>query len=87
MLTEDAVRGYNTNAKMNPPLRTQNDVEAMLQALADNVIDVIATDHAPHAEHEKRTEFELAPDGIVGLETALALARPAAKALTRQLPS
>lgn len=73
VLTEEAVRGYNTNAKMNPPLRTQADVEAMLQALADGVIDVIATDHAPHSLHEKMVEFDAAPNGIIGLETALAL--------------
>ncbi|MBL7999273.1 MAG: dihydroorotase [Candidatus Kapabacteria bacterium] len=73
VLTHDAVRGYNTNAKMNPPLRTQADVDAMIQALADNVIDVIATDHAPHALHEKNVEFDAAPNGIVGLETAVGL--------------
>lgn len=74
VLTEEAVRGYNTNAKMNPPLRTQADVEEMLKALSDGVIDVIATDHAPHTEQEKRVEFDNAPNGIIGLETALGLA-------------
>ena len=73
ILTDEAVRGYNTNAKMNPPLRTQADVEAIWQGLADGVIDVIATDHAPHSLHEKMVEFDNAPNGIVGLETSLAL--------------
>ncbi len=73
ILTDEAVRGYNTNAKMNPPLRTQKDVEAILQALSDGIIDVIATDHAPHAAMEKSVEFDKAPNGIVGLETSLSL--------------
>jgi len=72
-LTEDAVRGYNTDAKMNPPLRTRQDRDAIRQALRDGTLDVIATDHAPHAEDEKNREFDLAPFGIVGLETALPL--------------
>lgn len=72
-LTEEAVRGYNTNAKMNPPLRTRRDVDAVLEGLADGTIDVIATDHAPHSRDEKNVEFDLAPFGIVGLETALSL--------------
>lgn len=72
-LTEEAVRGYNTLAKMNPPLRTEGDVAAVKQGLKDGAIDVIATDHAPHALDEKTTEFDSAPFGIVGLETALGL--------------
>ncbi|HET6584887.1 MAG TPA: dihydroorotase [Nannocystaceae bacterium] len=72
-LTEDAVEGYDTNAKMNPPLRTQADVEALQQAVKDGTIDVIATDHAPHHYDEKEREFADAPNGIVGLETALAV--------------
>ncbi len=72
-LTEEAVRGYNTMAKMNPPLRTDADVAAVKQGLKDGTIDVIATDHAPHAMDEKSGEFDYAPFGIVGLETALAL--------------
>jgi dihydroorotase len=72
-LTEEAVIGYNTNAKMNPPLRTQSDVEAIIQGLADGTIDAIATDHAPHHIDEKNCEFELALNGIVGFETALSL--------------
>ena len=72
-LTEEAVRGYDTYAKVNPPLRTPPDVEAIRQGLADGTIDAIATDHAPHTEDEKRCEFDRAPFGMVGLETALPL--------------
>ena len=72
-LTEEAVEGYNTNAKMNPPLRTAADVEALQHAVRDGTIDVIATDHAPHHYDEKEREFSDAPNGIVGLETALAV--------------
>jgi dihydroorotase len=70
VLTEEAVAGYNTHAKMNPPLRTRTDVEAIKEGLRDGTIDVIATDHAPHALQEKQQEFAAAPNGIVGLETA-----------------
>jgi dihydroorotase len=70
-LTEESVMGYNTNAKVNPPLRTQKDIEALIQGLRDNVIDAIATDHAPHTEVEKNCEFAYAPFGISILETAL----------------
>ena len=73
-LAEDTVEGYNTNAKMNPPLRTEEDVAALRAALADGTIDVLATDHAPHHYDEKEREFADAPNGIVGLETALAVA-------------
>jgi dihydroorotase len=72
-LTEDAVEGYDTNAKMNPPLRTAADVAALQEAVKDGTIDVIATDHAPHHYDEKEREFADAPNGIVGLETALAV--------------
>lgn len=72
-LTESAVEGYNTHAKMNPPLRTQADVEALREAVRDGTIDVIATDHAPHHYDAKEREFADAPFGIVGLETALSL--------------
>jgi len=64
---------YNTNLKMNPPLRTRHDNQALIEALLDGTIDAIATDHAPHAAHEKSLEFELAPYGTIGLETALPL--------------
>jgi len=70
MLTEEAVCGYNTHAKINPPLRTWADVQAIKDGLRDGTIDVIATDHAPHATQEKQQEFAAAPNGIVGLETA-----------------
>ncbi len=73
-LTDEAVRGYNTNAKMNPPLRGADDVAAVRAGLADGTIDAIATDHAPHHIDEKNVEFNIALNGIVGLETALPLA-------------
>jgi dihydroorotase len=72
-LTEDAVRGYDTNAKMNPPLRSAEDVAGIRAGLADGTIDAIATDHAPHHLDEKNVEFNIALNGIVGLETALPL--------------
>ena len=74
LLTEEHVGLYNTHAKMNPPLRSAADRDAMIAALLDGVVDAIATDHAPHAQHEKEVEFEHAPNGITGLETALGLA-------------
>jgi dihydroorotase len=70
-LTEEMVLGYDTNAKVNPPLRSQADVQALIQGLNDNTIDFIATDHAPHTEEDKLCEFGFAPFGISGLETAL----------------
>jgi dihydroorotase len=73
LLTEDDIGLYSTNAKMNPPLRSAADREAMIEAILDGVVDAIATDHAPHAVHEKEVEFENAPNGITGLETALGL--------------
>jgi dihydroorotase len=73
VLTESEVGEYNTNAKMNPPLRAESDRKAMLEGLLDGSIDCIATDHAPHATHEKEQEFERAPNGITGLESALGL--------------
>ncbi|MDI6744567.1 MAG: dihydroorotase [Thermodesulfovibrionales bacterium] len=72
-ITEKNVGGYNTNAKVNPPLRTQKDVDAIKQGLKDGAIDVIATDHAPHHKDEKLREFDHAPSGISGLETAISL--------------
>ncbi len=73
-LTEESVGQYDTNAKMNPPLRAESDRAAMIEGLLDGTIDAIATDHAPHAAHEKEQEFDRAPNGITGLETALGLA-------------
>jgi len=72
-LTDASVKGYNTNMKMNPPLRSRYDRDAVRQGLADGTIDVIATDHAPHSSIEKSVEFHQAPNGIIGLETALSL--------------
>jgi dihydroorotase len=73
LLTDEHVGFYNTNFKMNPPLRSAADRDAMIEAILDGVVDAIATDHAPHATHEKEVEFEKAPNGITGLETALGL--------------
>ncbi|GAQ94956.1 dihydroorotase [Thermodesulfovibrio aggregans] len=72
-LTEEALKDYNTSAKVNPPLRTEEDKEAIKEALRSGIIDVIATDHAPHSLDDKNTPFEQAANGISGLETALAL--------------
>jgi dihydroorotase len=72
-LTDASVKGFNTNMKMNPPLRSRYDRDAVRQGLADGTIDVIATDHAPHSSIEKSVEFHQAPNGIIGLETALSL--------------
>lgn len=73
LLSEAAADGYNTAAKMKPPLRSEADRQALVQALAENIIDVVATDHAPHAEVEKEQDFTAAPFGVVGLETAFPL--------------
>jgi dihydroorotase len=72
-LTDAAVEGYDTNAKMNPPLRQLDDVKAIREALADGTLDAIATDHAPHGPLDKEVEFDKAANGVVGLETALPL--------------
>ena len=72
-LTDESVEGYNTNAKMNPPLRSEEDRQAIRQGLADNTFDSIATDHAPHSTLEKEVEFDRAMNGIIGLETSLPL--------------
>ncbi len=71
--TDEVLVSYDTNFKMNPPLRTNEDVQALYAGLKDGTIDCIASDHAPHALHEKEVEFEKAPNGIVGLETSLAV--------------
>jgi dihydroorotase len=73
-LVDEALAGFDTNTKMNPPLRTREDVEALKAGLKDGTIDVIATDHAPHSYDEKEVEFAQAPFGIIGLETAIGLA-------------
>jgi dihydroorotase len=72
-ITEEAVTGYNANAKVNPPLRTRKDIEAIREGLHDGTIDAIATDHAPHHKDEKSGEFDNAPSGISGLETSVGL--------------
>ncbi len=73
-LTDEAVAGFDTNAKMNPPLRGKDDVDAVIEGLADGTLDAIVTDHAPHAYEEKMVEFDRAPNGIIGLQTAVPLA-------------
>lgn len=72
-LTDEAVKSFDTDTKMNPPLRTEEDRKALVEGLLDGTIDCIATDHAPHAPEEKEVEYNIAPFGIVGLETALGL--------------
>ncbi len=72
-LTEEACEGFNTMAKVNPPLRTKKDVQAIIEGLKDGTIDIIATDHAPHHSDEKNVEFAIAANGMVGFETALPL--------------
>ncbi|HSE94107.1 MAG TPA: dihydroorotase, partial [Methylomirabilota bacterium] len=73
VLTDEAVRTFDPNTKMSPPLRSKRDVEALMEALADGTIDCVATDHAPHASSEKEGEYDQAAFGVVGLETALAV--------------
>ncbi len=73
-LTDEAVRGFDTNTKMNPPLRAESDRQALLEAIGNGTVDAIATDHAPHHRDEKLLEYDQAPFGIVGLETAIPLA-------------
>ncbi len=72
--TDDEILSYNTNAKINPPLRSRDDVDAVIAGIVDGTIDVIATDHAPHSRDEKNVEFDYAPFGSVGLETAFSVA-------------
>lgn len=73
VLTQEALTGFDTSLKVNPPLRSKDDVEALREGLKDGTIDAIASDHAPHALHEKEQEFDRAPFGMLGLETSLAL--------------
>lgn len=72
-LTDESVRGFDTNFKMNPPLRSQRDIDLLISGVADGTITVLASDHAPHCAYEKEVEFDLAPFGILGLETELGL--------------
>ncbi len=72
-LTHEAIQNFDTNYKMNPPLRSQADVDALIAGIADGTLDILASDHAPHAKFEKEVEFDRAPFGIVGLETELGL--------------
>ncbi len=73
VLSDEVLTNYDTRHKMNPPLRTQDDIDALIEGLVDGTIDCIATDHAPHSLHEKHVEFDKAPNGIIGLETAVGL--------------
>ena len=72
-LTDESTQNFDTDFKMNPPLRTQRDIDALLEGIADGTLDILASDHAPHAKFEKEVEFDAAPFGIVGLETELGL--------------
>jgi len=72
-LTDEAIQNFDANFKMNPPLRAQHDIDALLEGIADGTIDILASDHAPHAGFEKEVEFDRAPFGILGLETELGL--------------
>ena len=72
-LTDDLLAGYDTHFKMNPPLRTEADRQALIEGLRDGMLDIVATDHAPHTDYEKDKEFDFAPNGILGLETALSV--------------
>jgi dihydroorotase len=90
VLTDEDLRTYDTNRKVNPPLRSAEDRDALRAGLADGTIDAIATDHAPHAVEEKESEFDRAPHGTIGLETALAvvlteLVEPGVLSLTRAI--
>jgi len=72
-LTDESIQNFDTNFKMNPPLRSQRDIDALLEGIADGTLDILASDHAPHAGFEKEVEFDAAPFGIIGLETELGL--------------
>src|SRR5207244_1214527 len=72
-LTDDAVQNFDTNFKMNPPLRAKEDVAALLEGVADGTLSILCSDHAPHAKFEKEVEFDAAPFGIIGLETELGI--------------
>jgi dihydroorotase len=72
-LTDESTQNFDTDFKINPPLRAQRDIDALLEGIADGTLDILASDHAPHAKFEKEVEFDQAPFGILGLETELAL--------------
>ena len=72
-LTDEAIRSFDTNLRVNPPIRTQHDVDAIIKGIKENTIEAIATDHAPHSIEEKDVEFDQAPPGMIGLETAIGL--------------
>jgi len=72
-LTDEAIQNFDTSCKMNPPLRSQADVDALLEGVADGTVSILVSDHAPHADFEKEVEFDAAPFGIIGLETELGL--------------
>src|SRR5947208_5934762 len=72
-LTDEAIQNFDTNYKMNPPLRAKADVEAILEGITDGTLSILCSDHAPHADFEKEVEFDAAPFGIIGLETELGL--------------
>jgi dihydroorotase len=86
-LTDECVRTYDTNFKMNPPLRTERDRQALLEGLADGTIEIIASDHAPHCNYEKEVEFDVAPFGIIGLETELGLSLELVRKKVLTLPA
>ena len=86
-LTDECVKNYDTNFKMNPPLRTEHDRQALLEGLADGTIEIIASDHAPHCNYEKEVEFDVAPFGIIGLETELALSLELVRKKVLTLPA
>ncbi len=85
-LTDEAVKTYDTNFKMNPPLRTERDREALITGLADGALEIISSDHAPHCSYEKEVEFDFAPFGIIGLETELALSLELVRQKQLRLP-
>ena len=85
-LTDESVKTYDTNYKMNPPLRSEQDRDAILEGLADGTIEIICSDHAPHCNYEKEVEFDAAPFGILGLETELALSLELVKKEVLTLP-
>jgi dihydroorotase len=86
-LTDECVKTYDTNCKMNPPVRTERDREAILEGLADGTLEIIASDHAPHCSYEKEVEFDFAPFGIIGLETELALSLELVRRKVLDLPA